>query len=451
MRYPVLLIILLFQTSVFSMPWYAKGLRLELKSKTSLRKSSVDLYIKSAQHHDSTIIVSPGGKISAKNMRGLATHLAGKGHHVYVLEYPAKLPLSDGDLAKNLAKTLTLEASSVPGFPYELLPALRGQKPIYLLGHSLGAAVMGDDLEERYSYFDGAILVGADNLIKTPKEVHRHVALVRGELDGLVNQSMFQKLTEQLGNPITQTLPGVNHFCIISDMGAGDPRFRARDNPSPLTNEQCIQRVSEASDQIIRFFNRSGPTLSRSEVWDDQILCKSLARQTLDSYGLQDFIVEQKPFRRLALFAFSKPKFQTLPNKVYQITSYRDPKGNSHACKFKSGEYISETLRLEFRNESCVDMIKPAIQRLLDENQPTNTPIPSLAIKEENVGSGPAFLTTPVSYSLEDNKLEIKLVRLLSALEGDPRYAGMNYCKFPSLYKIKSLLTSHENRSISRH
>jgi pimeloyl-ACP methyl ester carboxylesterase len=200
------------------------------------------LYASVGPSYRSVIFLNPGGLIPALAMWGFAEALAQKNHIVFVLDNPNDLPLEAVTLAADLAAAFKGNSTAMRGLPAELQNTAVQSLPLRAIGHSLGGAVFGLEIGKSSSLFKEIILIGVSRLIATPERPAMKIRMLLGEKDGLASRAAVDQLAAKLQ---TQTLviPGVNHFCIISDPDVGAPDKKAQDLPTELSREECIARV----------------------------------------------------------------------------------------------------------------------------------------------------------------------------------------------------------------
>jgi pimeloyl-ACP methyl ester carboxylesterase len=218
----------------------ARGVAVEAGSETGIQKAR--LYASVGPSYRSVIFLNPGGLIPALAMSGLAEALAQKDHIVFVLDNPNDLPLEAVTLAADLAAAFKNNSAIIRGLPADLKSPAVQSLPLRAVGHSLGGAVLGLEIGKTSSLFDEIILIGVSRLVATPERPAMKIRIVLGEKDGLASRSAVDQLAAKLQ---TQTLvvPGVNHFCIISDPNVGAPDKKAQDLPTELSREECVARV----------------------------------------------------------------------------------------------------------------------------------------------------------------------------------------------------------------
>jgi pimeloyl-ACP methyl ester carboxylesterase len=202
------------------------------------------LYAAELKSYQSVFFLNPGGLIPALAMSGLAEALADQGHIVFVLDNPGNLPIQALTLAADLAKALRTNPESLRGLPPSLKTPAIQSLPLRAMGHSLGGAVLGAEIGNRSSLFQDIILIGVSRLVTTPETPAVKVTMLLGEKDGLAARGAVDQLAAKLKTQ-TQLIPGVNHFCIITDPNAGAPDKIAQDLPTDLTRDQCVARVAE--------------------------------------------------------------------------------------------------------------------------------------------------------------------------------------------------------------
>jgi pimeloyl-ACP methyl ester carboxylesterase len=203
------------------------------------------LYATELKSYHSVFFLNPGGLIPAMAMSGLAEALAQEGHIVLVLDNPGDLPIRAVTLAADLATAVRTRIASIQGLPPSLKTPEIQSLPLRAMGHSLGGAVLGAEIGNRTSLFQEIILIGVSRLVTTPEDPALKVTMLLGERDGLAARSAVDQLAAKLKTQ-TVEIPGVNHFCIISDPNAGAPDKKAQDLPTDLTSEMCIARVVAA-------------------------------------------------------------------------------------------------------------------------------------------------------------------------------------------------------------
>lgn len=201
------------------------------------------LYASELKSYHSVLFLNPGGLIPALAMSGLAGALADQGHIVFVLDNPGDLPIQAVTLAADLAKALRTNPENIRGLPAPLKTPAIQSLPLRAMGHSLGGAVLGAEIGNRASLFQDIILIGVSRLVTTPETPAVNVTMLLGERDGLAVRSAVDQLAAKL-NTQTQLLPGVNHFCIITDPNVGAPDKKAQDLPTDLSSDQCVARVA---------------------------------------------------------------------------------------------------------------------------------------------------------------------------------------------------------------
>lgn len=227
----------------------ARGEAVQAGTETAALKAR--LYAVEQDNYQSILLLNPGGLIPALAMSGLAEGLAQKGHLVFVLDNPNDLPVQAITLAPDLAAVLKKDHASIQGLPNALQSKNLKDLPLRVLGHSLGGAVLGAEIGKASTLFQHIILIGVSRLISTPERPSTKVSLLLGEKDGLASRSGVDQLAAKM-NTQTIIIPGVNHFCIISDPNAGAPDKKAQDLPTALSRDECIARVIAVMEEIHR-------------------------------------------------------------------------------------------------------------------------------------------------------------------------------------------------------
>lgn len=211
-----------------------------------------------------TLVLSPGGGVPSLSMRGLSKRIADEGYLVFLVEYVQNLAILEPfeNSAVHLAERLK------SGDLYFLSEGLKALLPdsaeIIALGHSLGGAILGKDLFSPEPVFDRFLLVGTSsfvkpifNRVKANSEVRLFVgseenslkdeelmAKLRTEFD--LNMEEGDVLMNEDGSQSLEVVPGLNHFCIITDSDAGVRRLRDADGSTALSTEVCIDRLVKA-------------------------------------------------------------------------------------------------------------------------------------------------------------------------------------------------------------
>ncbi len=224
----------------------ARGEAVQAGTETAPLKAR--LYATQRTDYESVLFLNPGGLIPALAMSGLAEGFAQKGHLVFVLDNPNDLPVQAITLAPDWAAAFKKDHQLIQGMPDELKTKTLKNLPLRALGHSLGGAVLGSEIGNDATLFQEIILIGVSRLIATPARPSTKVSLLLGEKDGLASRSSVDQLAARF-NTQTMILPGVNHFCIISDPNAGAPDKKAQDLPTDLSREECVARVLKAMDE----------------------------------------------------------------------------------------------------------------------------------------------------------------------------------------------------------
>lgn len=214
------------------------------------------LYATELKSYQSVFFLNPGGLIPALAMSGLAEALAEQGHIVFVLDNPGDLPIQAITLAADLAAAVRTKIETIQGLPPSLRTPAIQTLPLRAMGHSLGGAVLGAEIGNRASLFQDIILIGVSRLVTTPAVPAVKVTMLLGERDGLAARSAVDQLAAKL-NTQTHLIPGVNHFCIITDPNAGAPDKIAQDIPTDLTRDQCVARVASFLLSLFREPNSS--------------------------------------------------------------------------------------------------------------------------------------------------------------------------------------------------
>lgn len=209
------------------------------------------LYAVEQNSYQSVLFLNPGGLIPALAMSGLAEGFAQKGHLVFVLDNPNNLPIQAITLAPDLAALFKKDHRLIQGLPEALKAKSLKDLPMRVLGHSLGGAVLGAEIGKTSPLFQDIILIGVSRLISTPERPSTKVSMLLGEKDGLASRGGVDQLAAKL-NTQTIIIPGVNHFCIISDPNVGAPDKKAQDLPTDLSREECVARVVAVMDEIRR-------------------------------------------------------------------------------------------------------------------------------------------------------------------------------------------------------
>jgi hypothetical protein len=240
--------LILFSCTAFADAHKFLARALAVQAGPETRPYQAQLYASVSSSYRSVIFLNPGGLIPAQAMSGLAEALALKDHIVFVLDNPNDLPLEAVTLAADLAAAFKNNNTAIRGLPPELQSPGVKSLPLRAMGHSLGGAVLGPEIGRTTSLFEEIILMGVSRLIATPERPVMNIRMLLGEMDGLAARAAVDRLAAQLQ---TQTLviPGVNHFCIISDPNVGAPEKKAQDLPTELSREECIARVVAAIDR----------------------------------------------------------------------------------------------------------------------------------------------------------------------------------------------------------
>lgn len=250
MRYLLSLCLLLSCTAfAHTHKFLAQGVPVNAGSEAAPWKAR--LYATELKSYQSVFFLNPGGLIPALAMSGLAEALAEQGHIVFVLDNPGDLPIQAITLAADLATAVRTKIETIQGLPPSLKTPATQALPLRAMGHSLGGAVLGAEIGNRASLFQDIILIGVSRLVTTPTVPAVKVTMLLGERDGLAARSAVDQLAAKL-NTQTQLIPGVNHFCIISDPNAGAPDKIAQDFPTDLTRDQCVARVASLLLSLFR-------------------------------------------------------------------------------------------------------------------------------------------------------------------------------------------------------
>ncbi len=223
----------------------ARGEAVQAGTETAPLKAR--LYATQRTDYQSVLFLNPGGLIPALAMSGLAEDFDRKGHLVFVLDNPNDLPVQAISLAPDWATSFKKDHQLIQGMPDELKARNLKNLPLLAMGHSLGGAVLGSEIGNDTTLFQEIILIGVSRLVATPDRPRTKVSLLLGEKDGLASRSSVDQLAARF-NTQTIILPGVNHFCIISDPNAGAPDKKAQDLPTDLSREECVARVVNAID-----------------------------------------------------------------------------------------------------------------------------------------------------------------------------------------------------------
>ncbi len=198
----------------------ARGLAVQAGTAAKLLKAH--LFALEQDSYQSVLFLNPGGLIPALAMSDLAEALAQKGHLVFVLDNPNQLPIQAITLAPDLAAIFKKDHQLIQGLSEVLKAKNLKDLPLRALGHSLGGAVLGAELGKASTLFQEIILIGVSRLISTPERLSTKVSMLLGEKDGLALKSNVDQLAVKL-NTTTILIPGVNHFCIVSDPSVGAP------------------------------------------------------------------------------------------------------------------------------------------------------------------------------------------------------------------------------------
>jgi pimeloyl-ACP methyl ester carboxylesterase len=246
MRFLSCLFLMIFSCTSFAdtHKFLAQGLAVQSETEASPIKAR--LYAKKLKTWHSVLLLNPGGLIPALAMSGLAEALAHKGHIVFVLDNPRDLPIEAMTLASDWAHAVR-NGELITGLPLELKTQLLQSLPLRAMGHSLGGAVLGAEIGNPHSLFQEIILIGVSRLVSTPERPAMKVLILLGEKDGLASRPGVDQLAAKF-NTQTIVIPGVNHFCIISDSNAGAPEKKAQDRPTDLSIDQCVARVTAVMD-----------------------------------------------------------------------------------------------------------------------------------------------------------------------------------------------------------
>ncbi|HET9239332.1 MAG TPA: hypothetical protein VFO10_18875 [Oligoflexus sp.] len=243
MRFLLPVIFYLFSCTAFAATHKFLSQGAPIQAGTAEAPLKARLYATDLRTYESVLFLNPGGLIPALAMSGLAEALAQAGHIVFVLDNPGDLPIQAVTLAADLAKVMRTNLDSIQGLPPSLKNPALESLPLRAMGHSLGGAVLGAEIGNTASLFQDIILIGVSRLVTTPEAPAVNVTMLLGERDGLAARSAVDQLAAKL-NTQTRLIPGVNHFCIITDPNAGAPDKKAQDLPTDLSSDQCVARVA---------------------------------------------------------------------------------------------------------------------------------------------------------------------------------------------------------------
>lgn len=213
-----------------------------------------------------TFIISPGAEIPPEAMSGLADHITELGYLVLLVQYPNNSAILDsfnghGNSAVNLAKAIKTKPQDISGIVAKSLQS----KPVYVLGHSLGGATLGDEIfhKNTASTFDHIFLYGTASFVKIGDKIPTSspVTLLFGENDGVSAKDIPTVLktfdityvpdvftpvpSKTYTNVLYQRLKGLNHFCIITDQSVGNASVKKNDGVG-LDPEACVPALVEA-------------------------------------------------------------------------------------------------------------------------------------------------------------------------------------------------------------
>lgn len=228
-----------------------------------LAQGQLDDTVAAAQ---ASFLISPGAEVPPKAMQGLARELASRGYLPIVIEYQNNNSILEGLLGRNspsdLAQKIRKDPSSIEGFDARPLQA----KPIYILGHSLGAATLAGEVfrKGQPSSFDHIFLYGATSFVRlggTDEPSATPLTFLFGENDGLSGPKIPNFLAgfgiefnPQSDEAIPSTrypqvqarfLKGLNHFCIVSDSAVGNAGLKKKDGPG-LDTAACVASLAAA-------------------------------------------------------------------------------------------------------------------------------------------------------------------------------------------------------------
>lgn len=224
----------------------ARGEAVQAGSDTKSLKAR--LYAIEQSSYQSVLFLNPGGLIPALAMSGLAEGFAQKGHLVFILDNPNNLPIQAISLAPDWAAIFKKDHQLIQGLPYALKSQNLKNLPLRVLGHSLGGAVLGAEIGNPLTLFQEIILIGVSRLTSTPERPSTKVRMLLGEKDGLASRRGVDQLAARFNTP-TIVIPGVNHFCIVTDPDAGAADKKAQDQPTDLSRDECVERVVAVMDE----------------------------------------------------------------------------------------------------------------------------------------------------------------------------------------------------------
>ena len=192
------------------------------------------------------LILNPGGQIPSNSMRDMAEVAVKLGYATYVVENAEDLPILpfNSDNVRELATLLVNSPEKLKNLPANMVSAQKAGLKVFAMGHSMGGAVLGNDINDSKSVLSGIVLLGVSKFSSTPEKMTVPTSFLYGEHDTVTNQSELVSLSSKLGAK-SFSVPGVNHFCVISDANVGSADYRKRDGAADagLNAQGCSERV----------------------------------------------------------------------------------------------------------------------------------------------------------------------------------------------------------------
>jgi len=195
------------------------------------------------ENSQSVMFLNPGAYIAADRMSGLASALLEKKIAVIIVKYPGNLAINplERETASKLAKSL--KSGKLKGVPKKL--SFISELEFNIAGHSMGAAILSDEINSDRGIFQKAFLIGASQFVSDfDQESSLEPILVYGTLDTLTDVNEIERIGRD-NNFKSVPVEKVNHFCIIKGT-QGNERSRKKDTPTDLTYEECNMRTAEA-------------------------------------------------------------------------------------------------------------------------------------------------------------------------------------------------------------
>ena len=384
------------------------------------------------------VIISPGGSIPPASMAGLAKTIAQHRHQVFVVHYFQDLAVipTQRNNAEKFAKALKENLAQIEGLTATEKLLFARPLPIFALGHSLGAATLGETIGNVQSPFDKVIAFGASSFIQLPATVNIPTRFFYGSHDQIVDQAKIAILGQKFATK-PQSVEGLNHFCIIDSDSVGSGKLREKDAPTDLTHQQCQSRLADAIEVELTISEKQ--VEPRNARWDAD-LCSLMAEelQTLaKEQNLQFRAVGENfasDFLGSAQFILSKPSFE--PINETQVMNFKTLRNQEDvACKFKSLAAVAKESGQGFENEpSCSSLYRQTFAAYAVAYGYGNKALGK--VEQTDFESGISWIQSKTVVTPKADGPNLGITTLQTELDGVQRYAGMKYCKIPSMNRV---------------